>query len=143
MDLDNVAGNLEARDQPGRSGGKGRPVPADNRQGHHPAHEQDKPDLDKFAAKFGLVDETVDETVDEESSPDAVRTHAASSSAARSSSTPPSSLGLLNEGAKVIASLQNAGRAATAASLALTARTMRLAADLVDRLGDDVAPRGA
>ena len=139
MDLDNVAGNLEARDQPGRSGGKGRPVPADNRQGHHPAHEQDKPDLDKFAAKFNLVDETVDE----ESSPDAVRTHAASSSAARSSSTPPSSRSLINEGAKVIASLENAGRAATAASLALTARTMRLAADLVDRLGDDVAPRGA
>ena len=43
----------------------------------------------------------------------------------------------------MIASLENAGRAATAASLALTARTMRLAADLVDRLGDDVAPRGA
>ena len=136
MDLDNVAGNLEARDQPGRSGGKGRPVPADNRQGHHPAHEQDKPDLDKFAAKFGLVDEAVDETVDEEASPDGLRTNAAPSSAARSSSTPPSPLGLLNEGAKVIASLENAVRA-------VRAREAAVAADLVDRLGDDVAPRGA
>ena len=140
MDLDNVAGNLEARDQPGRSGGKGRPVPADNRQGHHPAHEQDKPDLDKFAAKFGLVDEAVDETVDEavdvEASPDDLRPNAAPASATRSSSTPPSPLGLLNEGAKVIASLENAGRA-------VRAREAAVAADLVDRLGDDVAPRGA
>lgn len=36
------------RDEPG-----GGPIPEDNRPGHHPDHEQDKPDLDDFAAKFG------------------------------------------------------------------------------------------
>ncbi|QGG95891.1 hypothetical protein [Actinomarinicola tropica] len=38
------------RDEPG-----GGPVPEDNRPGHHPDHEQDKPDLDEFAAKFGTA----------------------------------------------------------------------------------------
>jgi hypothetical protein len=28
-------------------------LPPDNEPGHHPAKEQDKPDLDKFAAKLG------------------------------------------------------------------------------------------
>ena len=150
MDLDNVAGDLEGRDQPGQSGGKGRPVPKDNQQGHHPAREQDKPDLDKFAAKLGLVDD--------EPAPDDVRTDAPTisaprssapqssapqSSAPRSSAAPDARTSLTGEAAKAISSLENAGRTAAAASLALTARTMRLAADLVDRLGDDVAPRGA
>ena len=29
--------------------------PEDNRPGHHPDAEQDKPDLDEFAAKFGTA----------------------------------------------------------------------------------------
>ncbi len=132
MDLDNVAGDLEGRDQPGQSGGKGRPVPKDNQQGHHPAREQDKPDLDKFAAKLGLVDD--------ESTPDDVRTDAPASAGAEPAAP---SRSLTGEAARAISSLESAGRAAAAASLALTARTMRLAADLVDRLGDDVAPRRA
>ena len=32
------------------------PVPAENQPGHHPAEEQDKPDLDKFAAKLGTME---------------------------------------------------------------------------------------
>lgn len=33
------------------------PVPEDQRPGHHPEHEQDKPDLDKFAERMGIVSE--------------------------------------------------------------------------------------
>jgi len=32
------------------------PVPVDNQPGHHPAKEQDKPDLDAFAQKLGVVE---------------------------------------------------------------------------------------
>ena len=35
--------------------GEGGPVPAENQPGHHPAEEQDKPDLDAFAAKLGTA----------------------------------------------------------------------------------------
>jgi hypothetical protein len=31
------------------------PVPEDNQPGHHPDHEQDQPDLDDFAEKFGVT----------------------------------------------------------------------------------------
>jgi hypothetical protein len=33
----------------------GGPVPPENQPGHHPAEEQDKPALDKFAAKLGVM----------------------------------------------------------------------------------------
>lgn len=33
------------------------PVPADQRPGHHPANEQDQPDLDKFAERMGIASE--------------------------------------------------------------------------------------
>lgn len=33
------------------------PVPEEQRPGHHPEHEQDKPDLDAFAERFGIVPE--------------------------------------------------------------------------------------
>jgi len=41
---------------PGADGPAG-PVPVDNQLGHHPSKEQDKPDLDAFAAKLGIVEE--------------------------------------------------------------------------------------
>src|SRR3954452_14175683 len=41
--------------QPPPSGGEAGPVPVDNQPGHHPAKEQDKPDLDAFAAKLGTA----------------------------------------------------------------------------------------
>ncbi len=31
------------------------PIPEDQRPGHHPDHDQDKPDLDAFAARLGVV----------------------------------------------------------------------------------------
>lgn len=55
QDQDAVAGVLEGQDRPGTSGPAG-PVPEDNQPGHHPAHEQDKPDLDAFAARLGVVE---------------------------------------------------------------------------------------
>ncbi|MCA1693179.1 MAG: hypothetical protein ABR540_20355 [Acidimicrobiales bacterium] len=33
------------------------PVPPENQAGHHPEREQDKPDLDAFAARLGIGDE--------------------------------------------------------------------------------------
>lgn len=38
------------RDEPG-----GGPVPPENRPGHQPAEDQDKPDLDAFAERFGVA----------------------------------------------------------------------------------------
>ena len=35
--------------------GPGGPVPPENQPGHHPAKEQDKPDLDAFAEKLGAT----------------------------------------------------------------------------------------
>ena len=52
LDPDHVGTELEGR-KPVRSGGPTGPVPPENQPGHHPAEEQDKPDLDAFAAKFG------------------------------------------------------------------------------------------
>lgn len=40
-------------DQPPPSPGETGPIPVDNQPGHHPPKEQDKPDLDAFAAKLG------------------------------------------------------------------------------------------
>ena len=36
-------------------GGGGGPVPEANRPGHHPEHEQDKPDPDAFVERFRTV----------------------------------------------------------------------------------------
>lgn len=51
LDPDNAASRLEAKPQPGASGATG-PVPEDNQPGHHPEHEQDKPDPDAFVERF-------------------------------------------------------------------------------------------
>src|SRR5437899_12922065 len=42
---------LSAPSAPGVDGAGGGPVPEDNRPGHHPDHEQDKPSGRDFAAK--------------------------------------------------------------------------------------------
>lgn len=55
QDQDAVAGVVEGQRQPGTSAPTG-PVPVDNQPGHHPAHEQDKPDLDRFAERLGVVE---------------------------------------------------------------------------------------
>lgn len=62
LDPDATETRLEAHERPGSSGAQG-PIPEDQRPGHHPDHDQDKPDLDKFAARLGIVSE--EETPDE------------------------------------------------------------------------------
>lgn len=52
LDPDHVETGLQGQPIP-PSGGETGPVPVDNQPGHHPANEQDKPDLDAFAAKLG------------------------------------------------------------------------------------------
>jgi len=44
------AGGISSADGPGG------PVPPDNQPGHHPATEQDRPDLNAFAEKLGAVE---------------------------------------------------------------------------------------
>lgn len=50
LDQDNVATRLGAADAP-TSSGPGGPVPPDNRPGHHPEHDQDKPDPRRFVER--------------------------------------------------------------------------------------------
>lgn len=52
LDPDHIETGLQGQKTPA-AGGETGPVPADNQPGHHPRKEQDKPDLDAFAAKIG------------------------------------------------------------------------------------------
>src|SRR5947209_18183145 len=52
IDPDHVETGLQGQPRPA-TGGETGPVPPDNQPGHHPAKEQDKPDLDAFAARLG------------------------------------------------------------------------------------------
>ena len=54
QDQDAVAGVLDGQRDIGADAPRG-PVPAENQPGHHPAEEQDKPDVDAFAAKLGTM----------------------------------------------------------------------------------------
>lgn len=56
LDPDAAESDLKAHRRPGDSG-PGGPIPEDQRPGHHPEAEQDKPDLDKFAERLGIVAE--------------------------------------------------------------------------------------
>jgi len=56
LDPDAAESDLQAHRRPGDSG-TGGPIPEDQRPGHHPEQEQDKPDLDKFAERLGIVAE--------------------------------------------------------------------------------------
>ena len=55
QDADAVAGVLDGQRDIGAEAPRG-PVPPENQPGHHPADEQDKPPLDKFAAKLGTME---------------------------------------------------------------------------------------
>jgi hypothetical protein len=55
LDQDAVAAVVDGQRQLGTDAPSG-PIPADNQPGHHPAKEQDKPDLDAFAQKLGIVE---------------------------------------------------------------------------------------
>ncbi|HEX2046612.1 MAG TPA: hypothetical protein VHF27_02540 [Acidimicrobiales bacterium] len=54
QDQDAVAGVLDGQRDVGADAPRG-PVPAENQPGHHPAEEQDKPDVNAFAAKLGTM----------------------------------------------------------------------------------------
>ena len=55
LDPDAVATVLEGQPDPGADAPRG-PVPPENQPGHHPAEEQDKPDLNAFAEKLGTME---------------------------------------------------------------------------------------
>ena len=55
QDQDAVAGVLDGQRDIGAEAPRG-PVPLENQPGHHPAEEQDKPPLEKFAAKLGTME---------------------------------------------------------------------------------------
>ncbi|HEV2761290.1 MAG TPA: hypothetical protein VGV86_17155 [Acidimicrobiales bacterium] len=55
QDQDAVAGVVEGQRAPGADAPRG-PVPPENQPGHHPADEQDKPDLNAFAEKLGTME---------------------------------------------------------------------------------------
>jgi len=55
LDQDAVAAVVEGQTIPGVDAPAG-PVPLDNQPGHHPAVEQDKPDLNAFAEKLGTME---------------------------------------------------------------------------------------
>ena len=52
LDPDHVETGLQGQKRPETRGETG-PVPPGNQPGHHPPDEQDKPDLDAFAARLG------------------------------------------------------------------------------------------
>ena len=55
QDQDAVASVLDGQRDLGAEAPRG-PVPPENQPGHHPAEEQDKPPIDKFAAKLGTME---------------------------------------------------------------------------------------
>jgi hypothetical protein len=55
QDQDAVAGVLDGQRDIGADAPRG-PVPPENQPGHHPAQEQDKPDMNAFAERLGVVE---------------------------------------------------------------------------------------
>lgn len=53
LDPDASEAELSARGRPGRGTTIGD-APADQQPGHHPDHDEDKPDLDTFAERLGV-----------------------------------------------------------------------------------------
>lgn len=68
QDADAVAGVLDGQRDIGADAPRG-PVPPENQPGHHPADEQDQPDVDKFAAKLGTMEPAQREAVLESEQP--------------------------------------------------------------------------
>jgi hypothetical protein len=68
QDGDAVAGVLDGQRDIGADAPRG-PVPPENQPGHHPADEQDQPDLDRFAAKLGTMEPSEREAVLESEQP--------------------------------------------------------------------------
>ena len=70
QDQDAVASVLDGQRDLGADAPRG-PVPAENQPGHHPAQEQDKPDMDAFAERLGVVEPSQRESTAEERDTDA------------------------------------------------------------------------
>jgi hypothetical protein len=68
IDPDHVETGLQGQPKP-KTGGETGPVPPENQPGHHPPDEQDKPDLDKFAAKLGTDPEAATDASSAEREP--------------------------------------------------------------------------
>lgn len=56
LDPDATEAVLSAQDDPKTTRPRG-PVPEEQRPGHRPSTDQDKPDLEKFAARLGIASE--------------------------------------------------------------------------------------
>ncbi len=69
QDQDAVAGVLDGQRDVVADAPRG-PVPAENQPGHHPSEEQDKPDLNAFAAKLGTMEPAEREEWDEQQEQD-------------------------------------------------------------------------
>jgi hypothetical protein len=68
LDPDHVETGLQGQPRP-VTGGETGPVPAENQPGHHPPDEQDKPDLDAFAARLGADPKAPSATTEREPRP--------------------------------------------------------------------------
>jgi hypothetical protein len=84
LDPDHVETGLQGQKQPATRGETG-PVPPENQPGHHPPEEQDKPDLDAFAARLGTDPKAPKATKARKA---AAPRHAAKPTPAKSSSRP-------------------------------------------------------
>jgi hypothetical protein len=82
QDQDAVAGVLDGQRDIGADAPRG-PVPSENQPGHHPADEQDKPPLDKFAAKLGTMEPEERKEVLEDEPPSVVNPAPAQAPAAK------------------------------------------------------------
>ncbi len=65
QDQDAVAGVLDGQRDIGADAPRG-PVPPENQPGHHPAQEQDKPDMTAFAERLGTVEPSERESTPED-----------------------------------------------------------------------------
>lgn len=71
LDPDATEAVLTGQDLPAVDGPRG-PIPVDNLPGHHPEHEQDKPDGDAFLAKMHQLAEEAKAEPEPEAETDAV-----------------------------------------------------------------------
>jgi hypothetical protein len=90
LDPDHIETGLQGQKAPA-TGGETGPVPPDNQPGHHPPKEQDKPDLDAFAAKIGTDPKAPAATAARKPAP--AKSSPAKSGPAKSSSRPAAAAG--------------------------------------------------
>jgi len=135
-------------DDPSALVGKGGtgPVPEDNQPGHHPPVEQDKPDLEAFAARFGgggdatvldveLVDEGV-EVTDVEDAAELISSPESAEDGHRQGPRGPGMGGLDGVAMMINRFLETAGPPAAELGRMAALRAARVLEGLTDRLDD-------